>query len=93
MVTAIILMNAARERINAAAQELSAIPGISEVFSVSGRYDLVAVARVRDNDELADLVTGRIASVEGITASETMLAFRAFSKHDLEGMFAVGFEG
>jgi len=93
MVTAIILMNASRERITAAAQELSGIPGISEVFSVSGRYDLVAIARVRDNDELAELVTGRIASVEGITGSETMLAFCAFSKHDLESMFAIGFEG
>jgi DNA-binding Lrp family transcriptional regulator len=92
MVTAIILINALRERINGVAQELSGIPGISEVFSVSGRYDLVVVARVRDNDELAELVTNRMAGVEGITASETMLAFRAFSKHDFEGMFAVGFE-
>jgi DNA-binding Lrp family transcriptional regulator len=92
MVTAIILMKAVRERINAAAQELSGLPGISEVFSVSGRYDLVAIARVRDNDELAELATNRMAAVEGITASETMLAFRAFSKHDLESMFAVGFE-
>ena len=59
---------------------------------MSGRYDLVAIARVRDNDELAELVTNRMGAVQGITASETMLAFRAFSRHDLEGMFAVGFE-
>jgi DNA-binding Lrp family transcriptional regulator len=93
MVTAIILMKALRERITGVAQELSGIPGVSEVFSVSGRYDLVAVARVRDNDELAELVTNRMAGIEGITSSETMLAFRVFSKHDLEGMFTVGFEG
>lgn len=91
MVTSIILLKAARERINELAQELADIPGISEVFSVSGRYDIVVIARVRDNDELADLATNRMAKIEGITQSETMLAFRAFSRHDLEGMFAVGF--
>lgn len=91
MVTAIILLNVELERINAIASELSDLEGMSEVFSVSGRYDLVAVARVKDNEDLADLVTGRMLKVSGITASETMLAFRAFSRHDLEGMFAVGF--
>ncbi len=91
MVTAIILLQVTRERINAIAEELADTEGMSEVFSVSGRYDLVAVARVKDNEELADLVTNRMAKISGITASETMLAFRAFSRHDLEGMFAVGF--
>ena len=91
MVTSIILLKAAREHINELAQELADIPGVSEVFSVSGRYDIVVIARVRDNDELADLATNRMAKIEGITQSETMLAFRAFSRHDLEGMFAVGF--
>ena len=65
--------------------------GVSEVFSVSGQYDIVVIARVRDNDELAELATNRMAGIEGILRSETMLAFRAFSRHDLEGMFAVGF--
>jgi DNA-binding Lrp family transcriptional regulator len=91
MVTAIILLRAARERINELAQELADMPGASEVFSVSGHYDIVVIARVRDNDELALLVTNRMAKIEGIIQSETMLAFRAFSRHDLEGMFAVGF--
>ncbi len=92
MVTAIIIMKVARERINDTAQELSDIEGISEVFSVSGRYDLIAIARVKDNDELSELVTVKMRKVEGITESETMLAFRAYSRHDLEGMFSVGFE-
>jgi DNA-binding Lrp family transcriptional regulator len=92
MVTAIILLKVARERIKETAQELSDIEGMSEVFSVSGRYDLIAIARVKDNDELAELVTGKMLKVEGITDSETMLAFRAYSRHDLEGMFSVGFE-
>jgi DNA-binding Lrp family transcriptional regulator len=91
MVTAIILLKVARERINDTAQELSDIEGMSEVFSVSGRYDLIAIARVKDNDELAELVTGKMLKVEGIADSETMLAFRAYSRHDLEGMFSVGF--
>ncbi len=91
MVTAVILLQVSRERINAAAEELADTEGMSEVFSVSGRYDLIAIARVRDNDDLADLVTNRMAKISGITASETMLAFRALSRHDLEGMFAVGF--
>jgi DNA-binding Lrp family transcriptional regulator len=91
MVTALILLHVARERINAIAEELADTEGMSEVFSVSGRYDLVAVARVKDNEDLADLVTNRMAKISGITGSETMLAFRAFSRHDLEGMFAVGF--
>ncbi len=92
MVTAIIFLKIARERINETAQELSDIEGMSEVFSVSGRYDLIAIARVKDNDELAELVTGKLLKIEGITDSETMLAFRAYSRHDLEGMFSVGFE-
>lgn len=91
MVTAIILLRVARERINELAQELADMTGASEVFSVSGRSDIVVIARIRDNDELADLVTNRMAKIEGIIQSETMLAFRAFSRHDLEGMFSIGF--
>jgi len=92
MVTAIILLNVARERINETAQDLSDIKGMSEVFSVSGRYDLVAIARVGSNDELAELVTNKMLKIKGITGSETMLAFRTYSRHDLEGMFSIGFE-
>ena len=66
MVTAIIILKVARERINGTAQELSDIEGISEVFSVSGRYDLIAIARVKDNDELSELVTVKMRKVEGI---------------------------
>lgn len=92
MVTAIILLNVVRERINETAQELSDLDGMSEVFSVSGRYDLVAIARVGSTEELAELVTGRMLKIRAITGSETMLAFRTYSRHDLEGMFSVGFE-
>ncbi|HNS90407.1 MAG TPA: Lrp/AsnC ligand binding domain-containing protein [Deltaproteobacteria bacterium] len=92
MVTAIILLNVARERVNEIAEKLADMPGMSEIFSVSGRFDLIAIARVGSTDDLADLVTNKMLKVPGITGSETMLAFRAYSRHDLEGMFSVGFE-
>ncbi len=90
MVTAITLMQCERDRIKAVAEQLADQPGVSEVYSVSGAYDLVAVLRVPDNEALAELVTGAMAAVEGIEHTETMLAFRAYSRHDLEEMFSIG---
>ena len=89
MITAIILINAGRERIKAVAEELAALEQLSEVFSVSGSYDLVAIVRVATNDDLADLVTERLAKIQGIETTETMLAFKAYSRHDLEAMFSL----
>ncbi|RME63209.1 MAG: Lrp/AsnC family transcriptional regulator [Caldilineae bacterium] len=93
MVTAIILMNVKRDRINEVAEELAELSGVSEVYSVAGRYDLAVIVRVRVNEELAELVTEKIRAVEDITYTETMIAFRAYSRHDLEGMFSIGLEG
>ena len=90
MVTSIILINAERSKINEVAEQLAAMDGISEVYSVSGNYDLVAIARVPSNDDLANLVTKKMVVIDSILKSETMLAFQAFSRHDLEAMFAVG---
>jgi DNA-binding Lrp family transcriptional regulator len=90
MVTSIILINAERNKINAVAEQLQAITGISEVYSVSGKYDLIAIVRVKTNDDLANLVTKQMLAIDGIVKTETMLAFQAFSRHDLEAMFAVG---
>ena len=90
MVTAFILMQTERHAVNDTAQRLQEIEGISEVYSVSGKYDLVAIVRVPDNDALADLVTRRMPVLDGIRATETMLAFKAYSSHDLEAMFSVG---
>jgi DNA-binding Lrp family transcriptional regulator len=90
MVTAIILMNVKRDKINEVAEEMAGIDGISEVYSVGGRYDLVAVIRVSNNDELAQLVTETIRSYEAIVNTETLIAFRAYSRHDLEQMFSIG---
>lgn len=89
MVTAIILLNVDRRRINEIAEQLAEMEEISEVFSVSGNYDLVAIVRVEGNDELAALVTGQLVKLDGIEKTDTMLAFKAYSRHDLEAMFSV----
>lgn len=92
MVTAIITLVVDRSRIIDVAQEIADIEGVFEVYSVSGRYDLVAIVRTSDSDRLAELVTGRLLKVGGILKSETLVAFRAYSRHDLERMFTIGFE-
>lgn len=92
MVSAVVLLKTDRGRINDVAEVLAEMNGVSEVYSVGGRYDLVAVIRVPDNEALADLVTNRMLLVEGIADSETLIAFRVFSRHDLESMFSLGLE-
>ena len=89
MITAFIMINAQRERMAAAADEILNIAGITEVYSVAGDYDLVAVARVRENEELAKLVTEGMVAVKGLTRTNTLIAFRQYSRHDLERMFGL----
>lgn len=93
MVSSIVLINCERDKINDVAEQLTALKGITEVFSIAGRYDLVAVLRVPDNEALADLVTKQMLQVNGITHSETLIAFKVYSRHDLERMFEIGVEG
>ncbi len=93
MVTSIILFQVERTRINETAQKLAEMEGISEVYSVSGSYDLVAIARVNSNEDLADLVTKRLLKIDSLLKTETMLAFKAYSRHDLESMFSIGVNG
>ena len=90
MVSAIVLMNVERDRIKEVAETLAEVEGVSEVYSVAGRYDLVAIIRVRTNEELADLVTGKMLKVEGISDTETLISFRVYSRHDLEAAFSLG---
>jgi DNA-binding Lrp family transcriptional regulator len=90
MVSAVVLLNVERNQINEVAERLAAIEGISEVHSVAGRYDLVAILRVRTNEELADLVTAQMLKLESIQSTETLIAFRAYSRHDLEAAFSLG---
>ena len=92
MVSAIVLLNIERDMINQVADQLASVDGISEVFSVAGQYDLVAILRVNTNEALADLVTSKMLQVDGILDSETLIAFKTYSKHDLESMFSIGLE-
>jgi DNA-binding Lrp family transcriptional regulator len=92
MLNAIVLLNTERDKTNKVAQALADMTAVSEVYSVAGRYDLAAIVRVSDNDQLAQIVTENIRAVPGITTSETLIAFRVYSRHDLERMFSIGME-
>jgi len=91
MVTAIVLINTERDKVNDVADHLVTLSGVSEVHSVAGRY-LVAILRVPDNAALAELVTEKIRHLEGITDSETLIGFRVYSDHDLERLFSIGMD-
>lgn len=90
MVTAFILMNVETGRLRILADELLQIEGIAEVYSVAGEWDLVAIVRVREHEALSDLITENIANLRGIVKTETLIAFRAFSKRDLAAMWDIG---
>jgi DNA-binding Lrp family transcriptional regulator len=92
MINAIVLLRVKTDRINEVAQELVDLEGISEVYSVAGQYDLVVVVRGRTNDQIASLVTDHVLKSEGLISSETLIAFRTFSHHDLERLFSIGMD-
>lgn len=88
MITAIVLIRAERGAIPKLGEDLAAVPGVSEVYSVTGDIDFIAMVRAREHEELADIVTRRIAQVPGVARTQTHVAFKAFSRHDLETLFA-----
>lgn len=90
MVTALVLLNVERNKVNDVAGKLAEMDGISEVYSVAGEFDLVAIIRVKENEALAEMVTNHLLKVGGITRSQTLIAFRVYSRHDLEAMFSIG---
>ncbi len=92
VVTAISLLDVDRNRVNEVAQELREVDGVSEVYSVAGRYDQVAIIRVPENEALQEVATERMLKIEGIEDSETLFAFEVHSEHDLDSMFSIGFE-
>lgn len=92
MITAVVLISAATDQIPEAAQAVSEIDGVSECYSVAGDADLVAMVRVHAHDQLAEVIAGRISKVPGVLSTNTMIAFRAYSRHDLETAFAIGYE-
>ncbi|MBF6589551.1 MAG: Lrp/AsnC ligand binding domain-containing protein [Ktedonobacterales bacterium] len=92
MVTALILLNVQRAAINATAQALLQIVGVAEVYSVTGEYDLVVVLHLPRYEDLAVVVTERMIALEGITRTQTLMAFKAYSREDLEQAWDIGVE-
>jgi len=92
MVSAIILIECVKSSINQVAETLANLKGITEVYSVAGRVDLVAIVRVAGTDQLAEIVTNQMLTVPGIIRTETLISFRVYSRHDLEQMFSIGVE-
>jgi DNA-binding Lrp family transcriptional regulator len=92
VVTAIVFVRADVARIPEVAQAIAGIDGVSEVYSVTGELDLVAIVRVREHDRLADVIADRLNKVPGVVRTETHIAFRSYSRHDLEAAFSIGSE-
>ena len=93
MVTTVVLAVCDIDRIPETAQSIADIPEVSEVYSVAGDYDLVVMVRVRNHEDLARVVTNGIAKTQGVKRTQTLVAFQVFSRHDVEALFSVGFEG
>lgn len=91
MITAIVLIDCVSDAIPEVAEAIADLPGVSEVYSTAGHVNLIAMVRVREFDEIADVIAGGISKVPGVADTETHIAFRAYSKHDLEETFEIGF--
>lgn len=92
MITAIVLIQGERDKLPETAEKLADMPGVKEVYSVAGDYDLVAIVRVKEHEELADVVTKHLLKMDGIAKTNTLIAFKSFSKADLERMWEIGLE-
>ncbi|MDQ3619377.1 MAG: Lrp/AsnC ligand binding domain-containing protein [Actinomycetota bacterium] len=92
MVTTIVLATCNIHEIPETAQAIADLPEVTEVYSVSGDYDLVIMVRVREHEDLARVVTEEIGRIPGIERTQTLVAFKVFSRHDVEALFSVGFE-
>ncbi|HLA92487.1 MAG TPA: Lrp/AsnC ligand binding domain-containing protein [Actinomycetota bacterium] len=91
-VHAVVLIQCEIDEIPEAAKAIAEIEGVSEVYSVAGEFDLVAIVRVADHEALATVIPGGISKVEGVARTETLIAFQVYSKHDLERLFSLGFD-
>ena len=92
MITAIVFVKADVARIPEVAEEIASLDGVSEVYSVTGQIDLIALVRVREHEEVAAVVADRVNKVAGVTETETHIAFRTYSRHDLESAFSIGLD-
>jgi DNA-binding Lrp family transcriptional regulator len=92
VITAIVMIDAATDSIAEVADAVAGLDGVSEVYSVAGAADLIAIVRVREFEQIAEVIAGRINKVPGVVDTDTHIAFRAYSRHDLEAAFSLGFE-
>ncbi len=92
MITAIVLIKTSMDRIPEIAEQIAALDSVSEVFSVTGTYDLIAMVRVREHEDLAEVIPGSISKIPGVEGTDTHVAFRTYSQHDLEAAFAIGLD-
>ena len=92
MITAIVLVHVESDRIPEVAEAIAEIDGVTEVYSVTGGADLIAMVRVHEHDALADVIADRLSKVAGVRSTETHIAFRTYSKHDLDAAFSLGVE-
>jgi DNA-binding Lrp family transcriptional regulator len=92
MVTAVVLIKAQTDKVTALAEQMADLEGVTEVFSVAGQYDLVALVRVKENEDLAKVISDRMRKLPGITSSETLIAFKVYSKKDIEAAFSLGLD-
>ncbi|HTU30972.1 MAG TPA: Lrp/AsnC ligand binding domain-containing protein [Solirubrobacteraceae bacterium] len=90
MTHAIVLIQADASALGTLGGELAGIDGVAEAYSVTGEWDFVAILRLREQDQLAQVVTGRLSQLQGVKRTQTMVAFEAYSRHDLEALFSVG---
>jgi len=91
VITAIVMVSVESDKIPEVAQSLADLEGVSEVYSVAGDVDLIAIVRVREFDQIAEVIAGRLSKVPGVLHTDTHIAFRAYSRHDLEGAFSIGY--
>ena len=92
MIHALVLIQCEIDEIAEAGSAIAEIEGVSEVYSVTGEFDLVAIVRVKQHDDLARVIPGGIAKIEGVERTETLISFQVYSKHDLERLFSIGFQ-
>ena len=92
VITAIVFINAQVSQIPEVAAAVAGIDGVSEVYSVTGQIDLIAMVRVRNHEDIASVVADQVNKVDGVTATETHIAFRTYSSHDLEAAFSIGLD-
>ena len=92
MITAIVMVHTAVDRIPETAQAIADLDGVAEVYSCAGEVDLVAIVKVREHEQLADVIAGKLSKVEGVRSTDTHIAFRSYSKADTDAAFSIGLD-